>query len=144
MLFERSKNSPVASRILALLIVSDRAELTFDEIRSALNISKSATSNALTLLMHTRSVMYITKPNDRKRYFRSCFIHWHEQVRETFRSLEEVIKVLRKILAQRPPHTVEFNRGLEDVILFVEFVAGEMPSLFKKWESVKNQTNRSI
>ena len=50
---ERLGYTPAASQILALLLISDKVELTFDQIRTTLNLSKSATSNALNLsLIH--------------------------------------------------------------------------------------------
>ena len=61
---------PAAARILALLLVSDSIELTFEEVYETLNLSKSATSNALNFLLNTEKVEYITQPGERRRYFR--------------------------------------------------------------------------
>ncbi len=55
---------PVAARILGLLYVADKPELTFDEVTDSLRISKSATSNGLNLLLHTQRIEYITFPED--------------------------------------------------------------------------------
>lgn len=135
-LYEKSNHTPVTARILALLVVADHPELTFDAIRETLNISKSAASNALNLLLLTKSVTYVTRPHDRKRYFSSCFGQWNGRIREHFEHLDDVIVVLTKILNQRPAETVEFNQDLGNVIRFVEFMAGEIPLLIKKWEKV--------
>jgi DNA-binding transcriptional regulator GbsR (MarR family) len=137
-LYEQNHLTPVMSRILALLVVSNETELTFDQIREALNISKSAASNALNWLLVTKSVVYVTKPHDRKRYFRGCFGHFGDEIRQHFSQMDEVVAVLRKILQQRPASTPEFNQNLGKVIRFFEFVAGEIPLLFQKWEQ-RNQ-----
>ena len=47
----RSHLQPAASRILGLLLISDKPELTFDEIKEALGLSKSAVSNALAIFV---------------------------------------------------------------------------------------------
>ena len=60
---------PVASRIIALLMVMDKEQYTFDEIVEELNISKGAASNALKILDIIKAIDYTTFPGDRKRYF---------------------------------------------------------------------------
>ncbi|HNY02861.1 MAG TPA: helix-turn-helix domain-containing protein [Bacteroidales bacterium] len=139
---EKGHVTPAAARILALLVVSDEPELTFDQIRDALEFSKSATSTALNGLLLNESVKYSTRPHDRKRYFHSCFIHWNDRVKDVFRELTEVIGVMKRILEQRPASTPEFNESLRNVIRFVEFVAAEMPALYRKWEKINTQSNR--
>ena len=141
-IMEKSHITPAAARIVSLLVVSDQTELTFDQIRDALNLSKSATSNAIRVLLHTHSLDYVTRPNDRKRYFRSCFTHWSNRVTEKFTEITDVISVLKKILAQRPDTTTAFNRDLDKAICFIEFVAAEMPALYQKWEFMNKPTNR--
>src|SRR5690554_6025423 len=77
-IYEKDGLQPAASRILALLMVADNPELTFDEIREALNLSKSATSTAINLLITINRIEYITNPGERKRYFRLKIGNWKE------------------------------------------------------------------
>src|SRR3954454_17436067 len=63
-LYEQGGMQPAAARILSLLLVSDQTELTFEEIYETLNLSKSATSNALNFLLSTGRVEYITHPGE--------------------------------------------------------------------------------
>lgn len=125
---------PAAARIAALLLVSDRLELTFDEIRELLNLSKSATSNALNLLLSMQRIEYLTKPGDRKRYFKSNLGDWKENMRVKFLDFEKVHKTMREVLDQRTHSTPEFNQGLEALINLMEFINKEIPVLFRKWE----------
>ena len=53
-LHEQGGMQAAAARILSLLLVADQIELTFEEIYETLNLSKSATSNALNFLLSTR------------------------------------------------------------------------------------------
>ncbi|UTA70074.1 MULTISPECIES: GbsR/MarR family transcriptional regulator [Emticicia] len=128
---------PAAARIAALLLVSDRLELTFDEICEALNLSKSATSNAINLLLNMNRIEYITKPGDRKRYFKSNLSDWKETMKAKFLDFDKVNNIMREVLDQRPHATKEFNQKLEEFIQFMEFMGREIPALFKKWEQSK-------
>lgn len=67
---EREGMQPVTSRVMALLMVMDREEYTFDEIVAELKISKSSASMALKTLQIREIIEYTTRPGDRKRYFR--------------------------------------------------------------------------
>ena len=127
---------PAAARILAVLLVSDKLELTFDEIREALNLSKSATSNALNLMAYANKIEYITKPGDRKRYFRSRINCWNEGVSEKFKEFSELKLLMKEVLDQRTHDTPEFNTNLSSLIELLEFLGKELPSLFEKWATL--------
>ena len=66
---EQSGFAPASARVNALLTVSDKTSLTFDEIRETLQLSKSATSNAINNLLVLGRIGYKTQLGDRKRYF---------------------------------------------------------------------------
>jgi len=130
---EQSGASPAQSRIMALLLVSDETELTFEEIYEILQISKSAASNALNALLATERIEYITKTGDRKRYFRSRIGQWESDFDKKFL---EVSQLMREILDQRTKTTKEFNAHLNKVIGFMEFLQNELPELHKKWKKL--------
>ena len=67
--FDREGFQPITGRILALLMVMDKEQFTFDEIIEELQISKSSASNALKNLEIRGNIEYTTLPGDRKRYF---------------------------------------------------------------------------
>lgn len=136
---ERGGAAPAQSRIMALLLVSDEVELTFEEIYETLQISKSAASNAINVLLSTERIEYITKPGDRKRYFRSRIGQWENDFDTKFQQLLQVNKLMKEILEQRPKSTKEFNSNLQKVISFMEFMQGELPELHKKWKKLYNK-----
>ena len=82
---ERQGYTPVAGRILGLLIVMDKEEYTFDEIVEEMQISKSSASNALKILELRNAIEYVTYPGNRKRYFRISFSDINFIVQETER-----------------------------------------------------------
>ncbi|KJS05798.1 MAG: hypothetical protein VR77_07335 [Flavobacteriales bacterium BRH_c54] len=131
---ERLGYTPAASQILALLLISDEVELTFDQIRTTLNLSKSATSNALNALIQIKRIEYITKMGDRKRYFRSLIISWKAKLREVNDSIFELNSLFKEILSVRSESTLDFNHSLKEIIDFMNYMEVEMPKLFKQWE----------
>lgn len=64
-----NKLAPVAARIFATLILSEKKGITFEELVQDLNASKSSISTNLEHLQSLNKISYITHPGDRKRYF---------------------------------------------------------------------------
>lgn len=134
-LHEQGGMQPAAARILSLLLVSDKTELTFEEIYETLHISKSAASNALNFLLSTGRVEYITNPGERRRYFRCKLQSLKEGVQKSLAGMEAFNTLLKKVLDQRPVGTRDFNAKLEETTQFLDFMKEELPVLFQKWES---------
>ncbi|TPE43108.1 MarR family transcriptional regulator [Pontibacter mangrovi] len=132
---EKTGMQPVAGRIVGLLYVSDKPELTFDEIREVLGISKSATSNALNLLQHLNRLDYITYSGDRRRYFRLKLDRWRELVMQEIDSVTEFSATLQEVVAERTKETPEYNRDLLDLADFLKYLHRELPKLMQQWEA---------
>src|SRR6187402_1614480 len=128
---------PAAARILSLLLVSDRTELTFEEIYETLNLSKSATSNALNFLINTEKLEYITKPGERRRYFRFKIKSLKEGIQKVLEGRNAFNLLLKQVVKLRPKSTGEFNSSLEEVTQFLDFMQTELPKLYQKWEARK-------
>lgn len=133
--YERHGLTPVAARILALMLVSEDPDLTFDQIHATLGVSKSATSNSLNMLLDTNKIEQITKLGERKRYFRNRILHWKEDIKKTHEELNNFVELMRTNLKQRPGDTVEFNHNLKEMIDFIEYLQRELPVLYKRWEA---------
>ena len=139
-LFELSGMQPAAARVASLLIIADQTELTFDEIRATMKLSKSATSNAINTLLNAKRIIYITKPGDRKRYFTSDIKEWKVGFYEKFGEMRTLVEIYNEALIQRTKSTPEFNKDLEQMISLMSFIFDEIPKLFEKWEN-QNQLN---
>ncbi|MEI6946753.1 MarR family transcriptional regulator [Paraflavisolibacter sp. H34] len=137
-LYEQSGLSPACARILALLLVSDTTELTFEEIYETLQMSKSAVSNALNYLLSTDRIEYLTRPGERKRYFRCKIQGLQSAVEKHLSGMDTFNSLLKKVVEQRPAETVEFNKSLLEVIDLLDFMKQELPLLFEKWKARKN------
>lgn len=135
--YEKTDLQPAAARIYALLMVSDRNELTFEEIHENLNISKSAASNAINLMIGTQRVEYITRPGERKRYFRCKVESLTDGMQKSLYSLEVFNSLLKEVITLRPEETKEFNDNLKEVVGFLDFISQELPLLVQKWKNRK-------
>ncbi|RNI21887.1 GbsR/MarR family transcriptional regulator [Rufibacter latericius] len=124
---------PVTGRIMGLLYVSDRPHLSFEEIVETLNISKSATSNALQLLQQMRLIEYTTYPGDRKRYFGALLENWHDEVVNKMESILGFSKLLRQANELRGDKNPEMNEKVLERIEFMEFLSKEVPGLLQRW-----------
>lgn len=133
---------PAESRVLALLLISDSIQLSFDEIIAHLKLSKGAVSTALSTLMALDKVEFHTKIGDRKRYFSSNLLTWKTSAKQSFDKLLNIHGILNEVLQQRPESTPEFNEALKELIGFMTFLQQEMPRLFDRWENLKNTTSK--
>lgn len=126
---------PVAARIYGLLLVSEKIELTFDEIRTELNISKSATSNALTLLMSMKQVDYITKPGDRKRYFKSNLDKWKQFMSDLLNIAKNYSELFSEVYNVRDQsQNIDFNKTIKELISFIEYIVELFPEMIENWQ----------
>ncbi len=68
--FEQEKqNPPLASRILAMLILNGDRGTTFEQLVSELEASKGTISTHLNSMIAQQRIGYFTKSGDRKRYY---------------------------------------------------------------------------
>ena len=130
---EKNGMTPAQARIVALLMIVDQAELTFDEIQATLQLSKSSVSTALQSLTIMGRIEYYTKPGDRKRYFRVNPVRSDKNVDSILSRLNGVTELNREILASRSKVNPKYNSDLRHQIEFSEFLYKELSEVFKKW-----------
>ncbi|AKQ45013.1 hypothetical protein TH63_04205 [Rufibacter radiotolerans] len=124
---------PATGRIMGLLFVTDRPYLSFEEIIETLNISKSATSNALNMLLQMRLIEYTTYPGDRKRYFGALLENWHQEVVNKMEQVLSFSKLVRQANELRGTSNPEMNKLMEERVEFMEYLSQEVPKLMENW-----------
>lgn len=137
--YEHEGFHPAGARVMALLLIADRNELTFDEIRDVLNISKSAASTAINLLITTKRIEYFTNPGERKRYFRANIMNWKNHMKEKLEGIITMQSLMKEIIDQRPASTHEFNESLSELHSFMNFFHKEIPLLIERWKETKKK-----
>lgn len=134
--FEKNGLSPAQARIVGLLMIVDQAELTFDEIYSTLQLSKSAVSTALNSLAMMSRIEYYTKPGDRKRYFFVNPVKSDSDVDRVLNRLSGTADLYRDILALRSRSNTKYNTDLKRLIEFTDFIHEELSGVFRKWKKM--------
>jgi len=134
-LHDRIGVRPAAGRILGLLLVSPDPELTFDQIRETLGLSKSATSTALTHLQTIGSVEYRTRPGDRKRYFRKDFVDWEASFLSRLDEYLAIRDLLTRALELGEDRPEAPRQAMERMIGFLELLETEIHDAHRRWEA---------
>lgn len=141
--YEKEGMQPVASRILALLVIMDKESFTFDEIIEELSISKSAASVALKMLQLRNNVEYITFPCDRKRYFRLRRVDPYHIFEESKRKMQRNIENIGKILALKANPNAPNNQFLKEIKQMMEFFIESLDQLKEAYLNRHNSSNFS-
>lgn len=131
---EKGGLQPAPAKVFALLMVSDATQLTFDEIRETLGISKSATSQAINQLLMINRIEYTTHIGDRRRYFKARITNLKEDVSTISNNIFATSAIYEAILQQRPDSEQDRNEGIRLMIHFMNFIARELPLLVEKFQ----------
>lgn len=141
-LHDQSGLRPAEGRILGLLITASEPELTFDEIREALDLSKSATSNALNRLQTIGTVEYRTHPGDRKRYFRKSYANWERAFIDRGVKYLEIRHLLIEALEYRDEQVDETRQSMEEMIDFLQMLEESMLDAYDRWQKKRNRRGK--
>ena len=114
-------------------MVSLEPELTFDEVRDALGLSKSSTSAAINLLLSLGSIEYRTRPGDRKRYFRKSYKNWEASLLERMDLFFSLREPLGNAL-EMADRTDESRQALSRMIDFLEFLEMEVHEAYDRYK----------
>jgi len=112
---------PVASRIVAMLMVMDKELYTFDEIIQELNISKGAASNALKTLEIIKAIDYTTFPGDRKRYFHLKRLNRFGLMDDIYEKLNDSKNIIESILELKSDKNSDNSLFFSGVLEIIEY-----------------------
>lgn len=124
---------PLAGRVVAYLMLSDKTYRTFDEIVAHLQASKSSISTTLKYLEQLEMISYQTFPGDRKRYFKVTPTRWVALIRVN-EKIRTFIKLFDRVLALRNPEEQELNEEIREIRDLYLFLETELPKLYQRWE----------
>jgi len=141
-LHDRFGMRPAEGRILGLLLVSAQPELTFDQIRETLDLSKSATSTALHHLQAIGTVEYRTRPGDRKRYFRKSYVDWERAFVERGVKYLEIRHLLVEALEFKNKEDKESRRSMGRMIEFLTVMEEATLDAYEQWQKKNNQPSK--
>lgn len=137
-LFEQLGMTRMAGRIFGYLIVSDKTEASFDDIKNALNASKGSISGTTKQLINTGFVEPVSLPGDRKTYFRLNKMEVGSILKARIQFFNKFSDLLTKgrNLKSRDD---EISVWLNEVSTFYTWVGGQINRIIHKWENEKDE-----
>lgn len=135
---------PLAARLYAMLVVTDRDGLSFDECQISRCASKSSVSAALNLLLKLDLINYYTKPGDRKRYFRTTAANgfYLNKLEEKLKRIEEENRIVTKIRKYNETYNPEkYQRNIKRSEIYHSFIKQSQELLSNTLKSLKEIDN---
>ena len=136
-LWDQFGGNPAQGRILALLYVSERAELAATDIVEALGISRGSVSQTTRQLVQLRLVQRISKPGDRRDFYRVDPNAWSEAARAERARIGTFLNVLRRGLTVHNTSPPERQRPLINSIAFLEDYDAALGAFLESWKPRK-------
>ncbi|TKD65238.1 GbsR/MarR family transcriptional regulator [Flavobacterium sp. ASW18X] len=130
---------PLAARLYAMLVVTDRDGLSFDECQMSRCASKSSISAALNLLLKLDLIDYFTKPGERKRYFRTTAADafYINKLEEKLKRIEQENRIITKIRKYNKTYNPEkYQSNLKRAEVYHTFI--------KKSEELLSNTLKTL
>lgn len=116
---------PLAARIYAILILTDKDGLTFEDCLERRGASKSSISTSLNLLVNMDMVTYFTKPGDRKRYFTTAKkkTFFLSKLQESLKRVENEKNIITMVMEYHKAHCPnKYEEGRPKTTLYLEYM----------------------
>ncbi|MBW8198763.1 transcriptional regulator [Flagellimonas abyssi] len=136
---------PLAARIYAILILTDKDGLTFDSCLDRLSASKSSISTSINLLVNMGLVTYFTKSGDRKRYFKTAKkkTFFLSKLQENLKRIESEKHIITLVMGYHEQYCPKkFEEGQVRTRVYLDYVNETEKTLkksIKKLESILNE-----
>lgn len=131
---EHSGLPRMVGRVLGALLVAEPSEQSAEALMKALRASRGSISSSTRILIQTGLIERVSKPGERRDYFRTRAGAWAEITRARMASLSLFRRLGEKGLTVLEGGDPELRRGLEEMRDFYAYWEREFPSLFERWE----------
>tara|TARA_R100001143_G_C3360805_1_gene135409 strand:+ start:1270 stop:1767 length:498 start_codon:yes stop_codon:yes gene_type:complete len=136
--FETLGMTRMAGRVFGYLIVSDKKEASFDDIRLALKASKGSISGTTKQLINIGFLQPVSLPGDRKTYFRLNKIEVGKILEARIQMFDKFSEMISKGDNLRNSED-EQTEWLKEISTFYDWVGDEIREIIKKWEREKEK-----
>ena len=134
---EQSGMTRMSGRVLGALLVADPAEKSADELAETLQASRGSISTATRYLIQLGFIERVSKPGERRDYFRNKPGAWVEMTRRSVEEARLYRELAERGLGLLESGDPEVRRGLEEMRDFYAFAEREFPSVFERWDALK-------
>ena len=137
-LFERLGMTRMAGRVFGYLIVSDKKEASFDDIRLALKASKGSISGTTKQLVNAGLIQPVSLSGDRKTYFRLNKIEVGKILEARLQLFVKFSEMISKGGSLKKNED-ELTDWLKELSTFYDWIGGEIKEIIVKWEKEKDK-----
>ena len=131
--FEQFGVSRMVGKILGLLLIRP-PERPAEELASMLRASRGSSSQATRSLVQMGLVQRLTKPGERRDYFRVRQGTWMELTRQQMSATTTLREIAERGLELLDSEDPEARRSLEEMRNFYAFWERELPVALERWE----------
>jgi DNA-binding transcriptional regulator GbsR (MarR family) len=124
----------MAGRVYGALLVADPPEMSADDLASMLKASRGSISTSTRMLELMGIVERLSKPGERRDYFRNRPGAWTASMRMRMNAMDLFLKLAEKGLEVVDSDDPEVLEGLLDMKAFFAFMVAEFPKMLEKWE----------
>lgn len=137
LLFEGFGLPRMVGRVLGALSISDPPERSAEELADALQASRGSISSATRTLVGLGIVQRLSRPGERRDYFRVKPGAWDEMMRRELASIRRFREMAERGLGLLDPDNPEARRNLEEMRDFYAYWEEELPAVLERWERAK-------
>jgi DNA-binding transcriptional regulator GbsR (MarR family) len=137
--FERQGLFRMAGRVIGWLLICDPPEQTFGQLAEVLQASKGSISAAMKFLVPSGIVERISRPGDRRDYYRCRAGAWTDMARDQSRQYADFRRLAERgleLLAEAPADRRERLQGMHDLYGWLE---QEMPAVWERWRRERQE-----
>lgn len=135
LLMERFGLPRMTGRVLGALLMADPPEQTAGALANTLQASRGSISGATRTLEQMGFIDRVSKPGERKDYFRNRPNAWAEMTKQQTLSIRLFKEMAEKGLAIIGSDDPEVRLGLVEMREFYDFWERELPKVFRDWEA---------
>lgn len=139
LLFEEFGLSRMAGRVLGTLLISD-PPLSAGELAETLQASPGSISSATRALIGMELVQRVSRPGQRRDYFRMKPDAWNEMMRQELKSVFKFRQMSERGLEIVDSDCTDARRNLERMLQFFTYLEREIPAMLGRWEENRKET----
>jgi DNA-binding transcriptional regulator GbsR (MarR family) len=136
LLFEGFGMTRMAGRVFGYMLVSDKDEVSFNDIMEVLNASKGSISNTTRQLINTALVEQVSLPGDRKTYYRITKIPAGSILKartELFTKFAKTLSKGRELKNRKD----DMHDWLLEISTFYNWIGDQIDEIIDRWERNK-------
>ncbi len=137
--FEAQGLPRMAGRILGALLVADPPEQSAEELAGTLRASRGSMSTMTRMLEQIGLIDRVSKPGERRIYYRNSPDAWHQRMRESIDPIRTMRELADKGLRLMRGAPDDVLRGLIDMRRFYAYWETAMPAVLAAWHEASER-----